>query len=73
MSPNIICRGVRKKQNSMSLCLEAINGSIDTATNMGFRLCEQGIITYTQDILGLSAYYDKRIAAPNGIHTKPLK
>ena len=25
--------------------LEALNGSIDTMTNTGFRLCEQGIVT----------------------------
>ena len=40
---------------------------------MGFRLHEQGIMTYTQDKLGLSAYNDKRIIAPDGIHTEPLR
>ena len=68
-------KGVRKKQNSMSWerYLEALNGSIDTATNMRFRPYEQGIVTYTQDKLGLSACYDKRIVDPDGIHTKPLR
>ena len=53
--------------------LEALNGSIDTGTDMRLRPYEQGIVTYTQDKLGLSAYYDKRIVDPDGIHTKPLR
>ena len=45
---------------------------IDKAKNIGFRLHEQGIVTYEQNKLGLSAYYDKRYVLPDGIHTKPL-
>ena len=52
--------------------LEALNRSIDTATNTGFRLYEQGIGTYTENKLELCAYYDKRIVDRDGIHTKPL-
>ena len=37
---------------------------------MGFWLYEQGIVTYTQDKLGLSAYYDKKIVDLDGIATK---
>ena len=60
--PKISCKGVRKKQNSMSWqrYLEAPNGSIDTATNTGFWVCEQGIKTCTED-LGLSAYKQRSI------------
>ena len=53
--------------------LKALNGSIDVATNMGFKLFEQGIVSYTQDKLGLTAYYNKRIVALDGIHTEPLR
>ena len=71
----ISCKGVRKKQNSMSWkrYLEELNGSVDTVTNMGFRLYEQGIMTYTQNQLELSTYHDKQIVNPDGIHTKPLR
>ena len=74
-NPKISCKGVRKNQYSMSWTqyLEALNGSIDTATNTGFRLYEQGSVTYTEAKLGLSTYYDKQIVNPDGIHTKPLR
>ena len=72
--PKISCKGVSKKQylTSWARSLEALNGSIDRATNKGFRLHKEGIMTYAQDKLGLSAYYDKRIVHLAGIHTKPL-
>ena len=68
------CKGVNKKQNEMDWqCYwEALRGSIDIATNTGFRVWEQGVATYTQRKLGLSAYYDKRIASEDGIHMRPL-
>ena len=53
--------------------LEALDGSINMVTNMGFKNFEQRIVTYTQDKLGLSAYYDKQIIALDGIHTEPLR
>ena len=74
--PKISCKGViLKKQNSMSWerYVEALNGSMDTLTNVGFWLYELEIVTYTQDKLGLSTYHDKRIVNPDGIHTKPLR
>ena len=40
--------------------------------NMSFCMHDQGIITYAQDKLGLSAYYDKHIIVDDGIHTEPL-
>ena len=56
--PKISCKGVNKKQNSMSWerYLEALNGSIAKAKNTGFRPLGSVIVTYTQSKLGLSAY-----------------
>ena len=45
---------------------------IDKAENVGFRVYDQGIVTYEQNKLGLSAYYDKRYVLADGIHTRPL-
>ena len=42
---------------------EALNGAKDKAQNTGFRVNNNQIVTYTQNKLGLSAYYDKRIVA----------
>ena len=44
----------------------------DKAKNVGFRVYDQGVVTYEQNKLRLSTYYDKRYALANGIHTKPL-
>ena len=45
---------------------------IDKAKNMGFRVYDQSVVTYEQNKLGLSAYYDKRYVLGDGIHTRPL-
>ena len=45
---------------------------IDKTKNVGFRVYDQGIVTYEQNKLGLSAYYDKLYVLADGIHTKPL-
>ena len=40
---------------------------------MGFRVYDQGIVTYEQNKLGLSPYYyDKRYVLADDIHTRPL-
>ena len=39
---------------------------------MGFRVSDEGVVTYDQKQLGLSAYYDKRYFLADGIHTRPL-
>ena len=70
------CKGVSKKQNDMTFqryknCL--FKSTVDKASNTGFRVHDQGIVTYSQDKLGLSAYYDKRYVLPDGIHTRPLE
>ena len=75
-------KGVSKKQNDM--CFKRYKDVLDIFQNMselqevdkaiskGFRVHEQGMVTYEQIKLGLSAYYDKRFVLPDGIHTRPL-
>ena len=43
------------------------------AKNVGFRVYDQDIVTYEQNKLGLSAYYDKCYVLTDGIHTRPLE
>ena len=45
---------------------------IDKAKNVDLRIYDQGMVTYKQNKLGLSAYYDKRYVLADGIHTRPL-
>ena len=68
------CKGVSKKTNQMNWdrYLAALGGSTDKAQNTGFRVNDKKIVTYTQNKLGLSAYYDKRVVHEDGIHTEPL-
>ena len=83
------CKGISKKQNAMTfqrykdnlevsikLSLDQNFKSLDTidkVKNTGFRVYDQGMVTYEQVKLGLSAYYDKRYVLPDGIHTRPLE
>ena len=46
--------------------------NIVKAKNIGFRVYDQGIVTYKQNKLGLAAYYDKRYVLIDGIHTRLL-
>ena len=68
------CKGISNSQNEMTWehYRDALEGSIDKASNKGFRLKGQSIVSYQQDKLGLSAYYDKRIIDKDGIHIGPL-
>ena len=45
---------------------------IDKAKNVGFRVYDQGVVTYEQNKLGLSAYYDQHYVLADGIHTRWL-
>ena len=74
MKVKFSCKGVSRRQNDMTWqrYLDALKGSVDKAQNTGFRVVDHHIVTYTQNKLGLSAYYDKRIVASDGIHTEPL-
>ena len=81
------CKGVSKKHNDLYFQrykdvldvflktrrdTELEEKDIDKAKNVGFRVYDQGVVTYEQNKLGLSAYYDKRYVLADGIHTKPL-
>jgi hypothetical protein len=70
----ISAKGTNKTQNILtwSRYKRAFNGSIDTATNIGFRLKDNRMNTYIQPKLGLSAAYIKRRVDEDGIHTYPL-
>jgi len=68
-------KGTSKTQNELTWerFKEALEGSKDMATNRGFRMRDGQIVTYEQQKLGLSAYYDKRRVLPDGIHTEPIE
>ena len=81
------CKGVSKKHNDLhfqrykdvlDVFLKTRRDSelegkdIDKAKNVGFRVYDQGIVTYEQNKLGLSAYYDKHYVLADGIHTRLL-
>ncbi len=44
----------------------------DVCTNRGFRVIDNHMITYTQEMKGMSYYYDKRIVLSDGVSTLPL-
>ena len=68
-------KGMSKKQNEINWqrFKAALAGSKDMATNRGFRMRDGNMVTYEQEKLGLSAYYDKRWVLPDGIHTEPIE
>ena len=84
---NCSCKSVSKKQNDLDfqrykddldVFLKTRRDSelegkyIDKAKNVDFRVYDQGTVTYEQNKLELSAYYDKRYVLADGIHTRPL-
>ena len=64
-----------KKQNEITWqrFRSALDGSKDMTTNIGFRMNNGRIVTYEQQKLWLSAYYDKRWVFGDGIHTEPIE
>ena len=81
------CKGVSQKHNNLyfkryknvlDVFLKTRRDSelekkdIDKAKNVGLRVYDQGVVTYKQNKLGLSAYYDTRYVLADGIHTRPL-
>ena len=68
-------KGMSKRQNEINWhrFKAALNGNKDMATNRGFRMRDGNMVTYEQEKLGLSAYYDKRWVLPDGIHTEPIE
>ena len=81
------CKGVSKKHNDLyfhrykealdvflntRIDSELEGKDIDKVKSMGFRAYDQGIVTYQQNKLGLSAYCNKHYALADGIHAKLL-
>ncbi|KAL9952822.1 hypothetical protein ACROYT_G040133 [Oculina patagonica] len=68
-------KGMSKTQNEVTWqrFKAALEGSVDKANNRGFRMKEGKMVTYEQEKLGLSAYYDKRWVLEDGIHTEPIE
>ena len=68
-------KGMSKRHNESAWqrFKEALEGATDKAKNRGFRMKNGKMITYEQQKLGLSAYYDKRWVLPDSIHTEPLE
>ncbi|KAL9955049.1 hypothetical protein ACROYT_G042653 [Oculina patagonica] len=68
-------KGMSKAQNEVTWqrFKAALEGSVDKASNRGFRMKEGKMVTYEQEKLGLSAYYDKRWVLEDGIHTEPIE
>jgi hypothetical protein len=68
-------KGMSARHNSLTWgrYKAALEGAVDKAENLGFRLHNGHMATYTQQKLGLSAYYDKRRVLPDGIHTEPIE
>lgn len=53
--------------------MAALKGSKDLATYGCFRMQDWRMVTYEQQKLGLSAYYDKRRVLPDGTDTEPIE
>ena len=68
-------KGMSKKQNEITWqrFRSALDGSKDMATNIDFCMNNGRIVTYEQQKLGLSAYYDKRWVLEDGIRTEPIE
>ena len=71
----ISSKGVKKNQNKKTwedYKKALLEGHKDIAHNVGFRRDKNRVITYDQEKLGLSAYYDKRCVHEDLIHTENL-
>ena len=68
-------KGMSKNQNDSEWerFKSALEGNKDMATNIGFRMNNGRMVTYEQQKLGLSAYYDKRWVLEDDIHTEPIE
>lgn len=68
-------KGMSSKHNALTWgrCKRTLEGFCDRAENTGFRMVDGRMQTYVQAKLGLSAYYDKRLVLPDGVHTEPLE
>ena len=68
-------KGMSKRQNGITWqrFKAALEGSKDLATSGGFRVIDGRMVTYEQQKLGLSAYYDKRWVLEDDIRTQPIE
>jgi len=68
-------KGMSKMQTELTWerLKRALEESRDMATNRGFRMRDGNMVTYEQEKLGLSTYYDKWWLLPDGIHTEPIE
>lgn len=68
-------KGVSQQQNkhTWERYKEVLNIAADKATNQGFQTAKGTICTYTQNKLGLIAYYDKEWMLLDRIHTEPIE
>lgn len=68
-------KGMSKRHNNITWqrVKAALGGSTDRAENRGIRMINGWMVTYEQQKLGLSAYYDKRWVLPDGVHPEPIE
>ena len=81
------CNGVSKKHNDLHFQryedvldvflktrrdTELEEEDIEKAKNVDYRVYDQGVVTYEQNKLGLSGYYDKLYILADGIHTRSM-
>ena len=73
--PKFSREGMFKRQNNITWqrFKAALQGNVDWAENRGFGMVNRQMVTYEQQKLGLSAYYDKRWVLEDGIHTEPIE
>ena len=71
----ISAKGMSKKQYGLEWerYKKALPGEKDMCCNRGFGMFKARMVTYEQQKLGLSAYYDKRWVLPDGVHTEPVE
>ena len=71
----LTCKGAMKRnvENPGAIFPDVLeNKAIHKCTNMGFRVFNNAVYTYTQTKTGFSYLYVKREVEADGVHTKPL-
>ena len=68
-------KGMSKRQNNITWqrFKVALQGKVDWAENRGLLMFKGQMVTYEQQKVGLSAYYDKRWVMEDSIYTEPIK
>ena len=71
----ISCKGISKKNliNPMEKFEKSIHNQVNAvSTNIGFRIKNSSLYTYSQERLGFNYFYCKRQVLSDGVSTKPL-